>query len=412
MGYIGLPLAVEFSKKFKVIGYDINSKRVSELLNGKDKTREVKSGELINAKKLIFTSNYKDLSLCNIFIVTVPSPISSKKKPNLNPLINATKKISNVLKKNDIIIYETTLFPGAVEEVCVPVLEKISGLIFNKDFFCGYSPERINPGDKNHRLVNIKKITSGSTKKVANFVDKLYAKIIKAGTYKVSSIKVAEAAKVIENCQRDLNIAFINELSIIFDKLNLDTNEILNAASTKWNFLNFKPGLVGGHCIGVDPYYLTYKAKQAGYHSKVILAGRDVNSSMGFFVIKKLINNMRKNNIKLTNSKILIMGFSFKENCQDIRNTRVIDIFNALKRKKCLVDIYDPLVNKEECLKDYKVRLIDYPKNSKYDSIIITVSHNKFKKIGIRKIRKFGKKNSVVFDIKSIFNKNSTNITL
>ena len=362
LGYIGLPLAVEFSKKFKVIGYDINSKRVSELLNGKDKTREVKSGELINAKKLIFTSYYKDLSLCNIFIVTVPSPISRKKEPNLNPLINASKKISNVLKKNDIIIYESTLFPGAVEEVCVPVLEKKSGLIFNKDFFCGYSPERINPGDKNHRLVNIKKITSGSTKKVANFVDK--------------SIQIAEAAKVIENSQRDLNIAFINELSIIFDRLNLDTNEILNAASTKWNFLDFKPGLVGGHCIGVDPYYLTYKAKQVGYHSQVILAGRNVNSSMGFFVIKKLINNMRKNNIKLSNSKILIMGFSFKENCQDIRNTRVIDIFKSLKRKKCLVDIYDPLVNKEECLKDYKVRLIDYPKYSKYDSIIITVSHN------------------------------------
>ena len=412
LGYIGLPLAIEFSKKFKVIGYDIDSERITELFNGKDKTKEVRSKELIKANKLFFTSNYKDLSLCNIFIITVPTPISHKNEPNLKPLIRASKTIANILKKDNIVIYESTLFPGAVEEVCVPILEKQSGLVFNKDFFCGYSPERINPGDKSHQLVNIKKITSGSTKKIATFIDNLYKKIIKAGTHKVSSIKVAEAAKVIENCQRDLNIAFINELSVIFDKLNLDTSEILKAASTKWNFLNFKPGLVGGHCIGVDPYYLTYKANQKGYNPKVILSGRDVNSDMGFFVVKKLINKMKKNNIKLKLAKILIMGFSFKENCQDIRNTRVIDIVHSLKRRNCLVDVYDPLVNKRECLKNYKVRLIDYPKYSKYDSIILAVSHSKFKKIGISKIRKFGKKNSIIFDIKSFFNKKYTNLTL
>ena len=334
LGYVGLPLAVEFGKKFKVVGFDLNKNRINQLKRKSDVTNEVKKNDFIKSKKLSFTYNYKDLKGSNIYIITVPTPINKFHQPNLINLITASKIVGKVLKKNDIVIIESTVFPGATEEICVPYLQKISNLTFNKDFFCGYSPERINPGDSKYKLPNICKVTSGSTKQVAEIIDQLYSKIIKAGTIKVSSIRVAEAAKIIENCQRDINVAFVNELSIVFDKMNIDTQEVLKAASTKWNFLDFKPGLVGGHCIGVDPYYLTFKAQKVGYKSKIILAGRKLNSKMGQFVVKKLINKMKLKKIKLLNSKILIMGFSFKENCIDIRNTGVINIVKSLKNKK------------------------------------------------------------------------------
>jgi len=412
LGYVGLPLALQFGKKFNVVGFDINKKRINQLKNKIDATKEVNKKYFLKSNKILFTSNFKDLKLCNIFIVTVPTPINKNKKPDLRLIKNASKTVGKILKKNDIVIYESTLFPGAVEEICVPILEKTSNLNYNVDFFCGYSPERINPGDKKHGLIHNKKITSGSTKKISNFIDKLYKKIIRAGTYKVKSIRIAEAAKVIENCQRDLNIAFINELSLIFDKLELDTYEILKAASTKWNFIDFRPGLVGGHCIGVDPYYLTYKANQVGYYSDLISSGRKINSSMGFYVAKKLIIKMKKEKISITNSKILIMGFSFKENCQDIRNTRVIDIITKLKTKKCLIDIYDPLINSKDCMNEYSLKVIKYPYLSKYDSIIIAVAHNVFKRLGLNRIKKFGKKKCIIFDVKNIFDNKNVDITL
>tara|TARA_Y100000590_G_scaffold423943_1_gene530309 strand:- start:1644 stop:2915 length:1272 start_codon:yes stop_codon:yes gene_type:complete len=412
LGYVGLPLAIEFGKKYQTIGYDINNERIKQLKKSIDYTGEIKKKEFIQSSKLSFTNNYEDLKKLNIFIIATPTPISKNNQPNLKKLKKACGYVGKLLKKNDLVIIESTLYPGATEEVCVPIFEKFSKLKFNKDFFCGYSPERINPGESKYKLKNICKITSGSNKKIAQKVDNLYSKIISAGTIKVSSIKIAEAAKVIENCQRDLNVAFVNELSILFDKIKIDTHEVLEAASTKWNFINFKPGLVGGHCIGVDPYYLTYQAKKSGYKPKLILAGRQVNSNMGIYSAKKLLHKMRNKKINILNSKILIMGFSFKENCKDVRNTRIIDIYNYLKNKKCKVDVYDPIANENDIFSTYKLKLTKKLKYNNYNSIIIAVSHNIFKKIGINKIKKLGKKNSIIFDIKSLFAKKDTDITL
>ena len=405
LGYVGLPLAVEFGKIFNTVGFDINESRIKELLTGNDSTLEVEPHELKKLTKLSYTSDINDIQHCNIFIVTVPTPIDEDNKPNLIPLIKATEAIGKILKKDDIVIYESTVFPGATEEICVPILENFSGLNFNQDFYCGYSPERINPGDKEHRLISIKKVTSGSTPEIAIIVDNLYSKIIVAGTYMAENIKVAEAAKVIENTQRDLNIALINELSHIFNKLNIDTEAVLKAAATKWNFLSFKPGLVGGHCIGVDPYYFTSKAIEVGYMPEVILSGRRLNDNMGFFVVDQVVNIMTKKNIKLVDSNILIMGLTFKENCPDLRNTRVIDIVENFNQLDCNVDVYDPRANKAEAKSIYNIALINKPVKNRYDSIIIAVAHDEFKQFPIEKIRSFGKDTHVIYDIKYIFNK-------
>ena len=408
LGYVGLPLAVEFSKVIETVGFDINNTRISELLNGIDNTLEVTQEELKKAYSLIFTSIKSDIQSCNIYIITVPTPIDQDKKPMLTPLIKASEMVGSMLNKDDIVIYESTVFPGATEEVCVPTLEEYSDLTFNKDFYCGYSPERINPGDKEHRISSIKKITSGSNPEIANIVDKLYQKIIIAGTHKASSIKVAEAAKVIENTQRDLNIALINEFSIIFNKLDIDTEAVLEAARTKWNFLPFKPGLVGGHCIGVDPYYLTHKAIQVGYSPEVILAGRRLNDNMANYVADQVIRLMTTKNITTIGSRVLIMGLAFKENCPDIRNTLVIDLINKLKIMNCKVDVYDPVVAKEEVYKEYKIELIEQPKQDQYDVIILAVAHDEFKKLSLSQIKGFGKANIVLYDIKCLFNENES----
>jgi UDP-N-acetyl-D-glucosamine/UDP-N-acetyl-D-galactosamine dehydrogenase len=414
LGYVGLPLTLEFAKKKKVIGYDINEKRIKELKSGIDKNLEFSKEELQYSKQLNFTSSEKDLKSANCYIVTVPTPVDEFKKPNLNPLLNASEMIGKIIKKDDIIIYESTVFPGCVEEECVPVLEKFSELKFNQDFFCGYSPERINPGDKDHTISNIKKITSGSTPEIADLIDYLYNEIITAGTHKAPSIKVAEAAKVIENTQRDLNIALINELSIIFGKMNIDTQAVLDAAGSKWNFLPFKPGLVGGHCIGVDPYYLTYKAEKIGHDSTVILAGREVNDNMGNYVAIKLITEMKKKKIQIENANILIMGLTFKENCSDIRNSGVESVIIELKKFKCNLDLQDPLVDKEEIKKIYDI----YP-NSKlksgqnmYDAVLIAVAHDEFKTIGLAKVKSLCKKNHVIFDLKNLFNSDQVDLKL
>ena len=397
LGYVGLPLAVEFGKKYPTIGFDINAARIKELKKGIDRTLEVSSEELEAAKNLSFTTSIEDIKEANIYIVTVPTPIDKHKNPDLTPLIMASRTVGRVLKRGDIVIYESTVFPGCTEEVCVPELERESGLQFNEDFFCGYSPERINPGDKQHRLPTIKKVTSGSTPEVAKKVDELYKSIVTAGTHLAPSIKVAEAAKVIENAQRDINIAFVNELALIFDKLGIDTLDVLEAAGTKWNFLPFRPGLVGGHCIGVDPYYLAYKAKEVGYHPQIILAGRRTNDEMGVFVANKVVKLLIHKGHKVKGSKALVLGITFKENCPDIRNSRVIDVIEELQDFGIEVDVYDPWADKKEVKKEYDLTLLENePDFTDYDSIILAVAHEEFKNLDFTKIPP----QSVVFDIK------------
>jgi UDP-N-acetyl-D-glucosamine/UDP-N-acetyl-D-galactosamine dehydrogenase len=400
LGYVGLPLAVEFGRVFNTIGFDISQSRIEELQSGHDATLEVTSEDLNQSLNVKFTSVLDDIKNCNFYIVTVPTPIDRDKKPDLFPLIDASKTIGKLLKKDDIIIYESTVYPGATEEICVPILENFSGLIFNKDFFCGYSPERINPGDRKHRLVSIKKITSGSTPEIATKVDQLYMRIITAGTHKTSSIKVAEAAKVIENTQRDVNIALINELALIFNKLDIDTEEVLKAAGTKWNFLPFKPGLVGGHCIGVDPYYLTDKAIKVGYEPDMILAGRKINDNMGSFVVSEVIKLMRLKNIYTRDANILIMGLTFKENCPDLRNTKVVDLVYGFESLNCNVDVFDPWVDSVESIKEYGIKILNKPISEKYDAIILAVAHAEFTKISLEKIKSYGKTKHVLYDIK------------
>lgn len=412
LGYVGLPLAVEFGKCYEVVGFDINQKRIDELRAGIDVTKEVEAGEIELAEKLGFSSDLNDLEGCNIYIVTVPTPIDEHKRPDLKPLIRASETVGQVLKQGDIVIYESTVYPGATEEDCVPVLEKVSGLKFNQDFFAGYSPERINPGDKEHRVTTIKKVTSGSTPEVADKVDMLYSSIITAGTYKATSIKVAEAAKVIENTQRDLNISLINELAIIFNKLKIDTQEVLEAAGTKWNFLPFRPGLVGGHCIGVDPYYLTHKAIQVGYHPEVILAGRRTNAAMGKYVASQLIKAMLHKSIQVKGSRVLVMGLAFKENCPDIRNTRVTDVIDDLREYSVQVDVYDPWVDPEEAIHEYGVTMVRAPEPSAYDAILLAVSHQQFRDMGAERIRSLGKATSILYDLKYIVDKESADLRL
>jgi UDP-N-acetyl-D-glucosamine/UDP-N-acetyl-D-galactosamine dehydrogenase len=403
LGYVGLPLAAEFGKKYNVVGFDINQARIEELENGFDRTRELTTEDIRKSVNLHFTSDINLINDCTVYIVTVPTPIDNYKKPDLTPLLKASETVGKVLKKGDIVIYESTVYPGCTEGDCVPVLEKISGLKFNQDFFCGYSPERINPGDKERTLTKILKITSGSTPETADFVDNLYQSIIEAGTYRATSIRVAEAAKLIENCQRDVNISFVNELSLIFDKMNIDTNEVLEAAGTKWNFLKFKPGLVGGHCIGVDPYYMLHKSESLGYYPQVILSGRRVNDNMGIFVANKVIKLLIQKGINIKGSKALILGVTFKENCPDIRNSRVVDIYNELKQFGLNVSVYDPWVDKEEVYEEYKIELVDQPLSS-YDAIVLAVSHEEFRTLDIEKIRQA---NSVLFDIKGFWEKSA-----
>ena len=402
LGYVGLPLATEFGKIRETLGFDLNIERISQLKNFHDKTGEVLKSELKKATKLSFTSNLNEISKASIFIITVPTPIKKNNKPDLRPLISASKMIGSIIKNGDIIIYESTVYPGATEEQAVPILEKYSKLKYNTDFFVGYSPERINPGDKKHRLTSIKKVTSGSNKKTAIEVDNLYKEIITVGTYVAESIKIAEAAKVIENTQRDLNIAFINELSIIFNKMNISTESVLKAAETKWNFLSFRPGLVGGHCIGVDPYYLTYKSELLGYKPKVILSGRTINDNMPLYVGDQIITLMKNKKIKVDKSNILILGITFKENCPDIRNSKVIDLYKYLSGFNCNIDVYDPIADLFDVKEEYKIDLINKIKKNKYDCCILAVSHDEIKNMGIKKIKSFMKIKSVIFDIKQI----------
>jgi len=408
LGYVGLPLSIEFSKKREVIGFDINKSRIDELKKGIDVTAELSKQELKEGTYISYTTNLDDLKECTIFIITVPTPIDKHKKPDLTSLKKSSHSIGKIIKKDDIIIYESTVYPGATEEVCVPILEQQSGLIFNKDFYCGYSPERINPGDKKHRITNIKKVTSGSTPEIATEVDELYQEIIIAGTHKTSSIKIAEAAKVIENTQRDLNIALINELSLIFNKLGIDTESVLEAAGTKWNFLPFRPGLVGGHCISVDPYYLTHKANEVGYYPEMILAGRKLNDNMGLYVANEVSKLMNKKKIHISNSNILIMGLAFKENCPDHRNTRVIDLIKKFESFNCKVDVHDPWVNKNQANQEYNIQLIDKPTKGNYDAIVIAVGHDEFKTLTEDQIRAFGKVNHVLYDIKYLLKANES----
>lgn len=402
LGYVGLPLAAAFGEKRDVVGFDINTKRIGELKEGFDSTREVSGDELAAASKLSFTDKVDGISDCQVYIVTVPTPIDEFKTPDLTPLVKASETVGSVLKQGDIVIYESTVFPGATEEVCIPVLERVSGLSFNKDFYAGYSPERINPGDKEHRVTTIKKVTSGSTPEIAEEVDQLYADIIIAGTHKASSIKVAEAAKVIENTQRDLNIALINELSMIFSRLKIDTHEVLAAAGTKWNFLPFKPGLVGGHCIGVDPYYLTHKAQAIGYHPEIILAGRRVNDNMGPYAAAELVKAMIKSGHTVANSRVLIMGFAFKENCPDLRNTRVIDVVEELKEFGCEVDITDCWADSEEAHHEYGISLLKSPKRGDYDALLLAVPHREYVEMSAQHLRALLKGNGVLFDLKGV----------
>jgi UDP-N-acetyl-D-galactosamine dehydrogenase len=402
LGYVGLPLAVEFGKKFPTTGFDIRAARIDELRRGEDSTLEVSPEELADSPQLRFSADKSDLAGCNVFIVTVPTPIDNAKRPDLTPLVKASEMLGSVLKKGDVVIYESTVYPGCTEEVCVPILERVSGLAFNRDFFAGYSPERINPGDKEHRVINILKVTSGSTPETADFVDALYRSIIVAGTHKASSLKVAEAAKVIENTQRDVNIALINELALIFNKLGIDTLEVLEAAGTKWNFLPFRPGLVGGHCIGVDPYYLTHKAQEVGYHPEVILAGRRINDGMGAFVATQTVRLMAAKKINPVGARILVLGLAFKENCPDVRNTRVVDILASLNEYHADVDVFDPWIDASEAEHEYGIRPISSPESGAYDAIIIAVAHAQFKALGSEGIRAFGKPESVIFDVKHI----------
>jgi UDP-N-acetyl-D-galactosamine dehydrogenase len=409
MGYVGLPLAVEFAKQYPTTGFDIKQARIDELRAGKDSTLEIEPEELAKFKNIRFTTSAEDIRNSNTFIVTVPTPIDEFKRPDLEPLQSACRTIGAALKKGDIVIFESTVYPGATEEVCMPILEQVSGLKFNHDFFLGYSPERINPGDKSHRITDIEKLTAGSTPETADFVDELYASIITAGTHKVSSIRVAEAAKVIENTQRDINIALINELSKLFDRLDLDTEEVLQAAGTKWNFLNFRPGLVGGHCIGVDPYYLTHRATQAGYHPEIILAGRRLNDSMADHVADKLVRRMSEAGIAVVGANILIMGVTFKENCPDTRNSQVFQVIAQLKKMNAKVDATDPWVDIEEAA---DLGLVNTTETEKYDAIVIAVGHKQFIEMGIEQIRSLGKQNCVIFDLKFLFDQQLTDVRL
>lgn len=412
LGYVGLPLAVEFGKKRSVVGFDINPKRIAELQAGHDFTLEVSPQELAEAGGLSYTASLDDLRQCNCFIVTVPTPIDAYKRPDLTPLIKASESIGQVLKKGDIVIYESTVYPGATEEDCVPVLERVSGLKFNQDFFAGYSPERINPGDKQHRVHNIMKVTSGSTPEIAEVVDQLYREIIVVGTHKAASIKVAEAAKVIENTQRDVNIALVNELALIFNKMGIDTQAVLEAAGTKWNFLPFRPGLVGGHCIGVDPYYLTHKAQAIGYHPEMILAGRRINDSMGEYVVRQLVKAMVKSSIAVADANVLVMGLTFKENCPDLRNTRVVDIVAELEEYGAKPVVYDPWVDAAEAQHEYGITPISAPLAGSYDAIILAVSHEQFRTMGVAAIRALGKEQHVLYDLKYLLSAEESDLRL
>ena len=412
LGYVGLPLAVEFGKKVPVVGFDIYQKRIDELKSGQDHTLEVSPEELKQANQLSYSANLEDLKSCNFFIVTVPTPIDEFKQPDLTPLVKASTSIGKVLKKGDIVVYESTVYPGATEEICIPVLERTSGLKFNQDFFAGYSPERINPGDKLHRVTNILKITSGSTPEVAEFVDQVYNLVIEAGTHKATSIKVAEAAKVIENTQRDVNIALINELAVIFNKMGIDTEAVLQAAGTKWNFLPFRPGLVGGHCIGVDPYYLTHKAQSIGYHPEIILAGRRLNDGMGAYVVTQLVKAMIKKKIQVEGAKVLVLGLSFKENCPDIRNTKIIDIVNELTEYNITADVYDPWVDATEAQHEYGINPVENLEQGKYDAVILAVAHDQFKAMGAEALRALGKPAHILYDLKYVLDQSESDLRL
>jgi UDP-N-acetyl-D-galactosamine dehydrogenase len=412
LGYVGLPLAVEFGKQRPVLGFDINARRIDELRAGRDHTLEVSGPELAEAAHLRYSSDPEELAAANVFIVTVPTPIDEYKQPDLTPLERASELIGRILKRGDTVIYESTVYPGATEEVCVPVLERVSGLKFNVDFYAGYSPERINPGDKQHRVSSIRKVTSGSTPEVADLVDTLYGQIIKAGTHKASSIKVAEAAKVIENTQRDVNIALINELALIFNRMGIDTLDVLEAAGTKWNFLPFRPGLVGGHCIGVDPYYLTHKAEAIGYHPEIILAGRRLNDSMGGYVVSQLVKSMTKRRIQVQDSHVLVMGLTFKENCPDLRNTRVVDIVRELHEYNIKVDVYDPWVDAAEARHEYGITPISTLENGVYDGIIVAVAHHQFAEMGAAALRALGKPEHVLYDLKYILAQGESDLRL
>jgi UDP-N-acetyl-D-galactosamine dehydrogenase len=404
LGYVGLPLAVEFGKQYSTVGFDVNGARITDLKAGDDTTLELSEEDISKAKQLSFTLNAEEISGCNVYIITVPTPIDNGNNPNLTPIKEATETVAAFLSIGDIVIYESTVYPGATEEVCVPILEQISGLTFNEGFFCGYSPERINPGDKKRTLTSITKVTSGSTLEVAEIVDDLYKSIISAGTHKVSSLKVAEASKVIENIQRDTNIALVNELALIFNRIGIDTEEVLEAAGTKWNFLPFRPGLVGGHCIGVDPYYLVHKAETLGYHPQLIAAGRRINDNMGSFVVSEVVKLMAAKRISIVGAKILMMGLSFKENCADLRNTRVTEMIEELEQCNATVEVWDPWVNAREVKKEYNFKLIEQPVHHEYDAIIIAVSHDQFKALGAINIHSFGKDKHVLYDIKYMLN--------
>jgi UDP-N-acetyl-D-galactosamine dehydrogenase len=403
LGYVGLPLAVEFGKRYATVGFDIKPERIRELEAGRDSTLEVTRAELKEADRLVYTSDLKDLKRCRVYIVTVPTPIDEYKRPDLTPLVKASESVGRVLKKGDVVVYESTVYPGCTEEVCVPVLERLSGLTFNRDFYCGYSPERINPGDKEHRLTTIKKVTAGSTPEASEFVDALYRSIVRAGTHRASSIRVAEAAKVIENTQRDVNIALINELALIFNRLGIDTQEVLEAAGSKWNFLPFRPGLVGGHCIGVDPYYLTHKAQEIGYHPEMILAGRRLNDNMGLYVASEILKLMTAKRIHVKGARVLVMGMTFKENCPDLRNSKVIDVVRELGKFGAKVDVHDPWVKPAEARHEYGIRPVATPRKGTYDAVVMAVAHRQFRELGVREVRRFAKKHHVLYDIKHVF---------
>ncbi len=412
LGYVGLPLAVEFGKHRKTIGFDINATRIAELKSGHDRTREVEPAELTEATQLIYTADLEGIRDAHIYIVTVPTPIDAHKRPDLTPLLKASETVGQVLKKGDIVIYESTVYPGATEEDCVPVLERVSGLTFNVDFFCGYSPERINPGDKLHRLTTITKVTAGSTPEAAETIDALYGGIVTAGTYKAENIRVAEAAKVIENTQRDLNIALVNELAMIFNKIGIDTEAVLKAAGTKWNFLPFRPGLVGGHCIGVDPYYLTHKAEAIGYHPQVILAGRRINDGMGAYMASEMVKAMIRKGITIKGARVLVLGLSFKENCPDLRNTRVVDVVSELKDYGIEVDVQDPWVDPQEALNEYGFALTESPETGAYDGVILAVAHDEFREQGLSALRGYTRDTHVFCDLKSVFGVEESDLRL
>ena len=408
LGYVGLPLAVEFGKRYDTTGFDVRLERIAELKRGRDHTLEAEPRELRAATHLRFSADLKDLKRCQVYIVTVPTPINEHKQPNLTPLERASDSVGQVLKRGDIVIYESTVYPGCTEEICVPILERVSGLRFNRDFFAGYSPERINPGDRQHRLPTIRKVTSGSTPAVARFVDKLYASIITVGTHAASSIRVAEAAKVIENTQRDVNIALINELAMIFNRLGLDTQEVLEAAGSKWNFLPFRPGLVGGHCIGVDPYYLTHKAQQIGYHPEMILAGRRINDNMALYVAGEVVRLMTAKRIHVKSSRVLVMGLAFKENCPDLRNSKVADVVKELEKYGATVDVWDPWVSVKEARHEYGIKLVSKPKRGQYDGIVIAVAHREFQAMKPVELRRLARRKHVIYDIKYVYKRQET----